>query len=293
MDGIDDARSMLEQKRDQVVRATAFDWRVRCINELQKVTGLTLDSLAGYEVGYLCAVGCPDFSFPTRELSNEAREVVVKDSQDSIQRLLMFFLDRLPQERTEKGIFDTLGSYQSERGVIGARIEIYWAKLADYCRKSTNQQIEAVSKVVMLHELAHYVTHQGCSQDGVHWRSFDLYSNCPSEVLEVTAQMATEDALKSMGEAELLRTFEQLLEKQTRAYTGHRGIADRLNRIDPIILEYQNKLSSYWSFFREEIRHWPGCNNKLADSIECILSSINGYEILGNSSHKCGIDLDI
>ena len=207
-----------------------------------------------------------------------------EDLDQAIAELAVYYFKNLPILPSERdnGIFDVLGTYHRECGVVGALVELYWAKIAAHSAQE-KFDIEQLAKVVMLHELAHYVTHQGCNPDGVYWKNF------PSgeEVAEVVAQMATEDVILSLGDKPLKETFDKLLEGQSRAYTGHREVRECLGKIPGKIRT--RLLKDFWTLFRDVIQK----QGETLQSVDSVLTTIKAKEILETGTVITGIEMDI
>jgi hypothetical protein len=101
---------------------------------------------------------------------------------------------------------DVLGKYS----LGDSTIIIY----VDACRRAVSEygdgvwKLENLIKVVLIHELAHLITHQG----------FKLTGREANHVWEYTAQCATYAYLKTHGEAEDLKAFEDLSPHQPFIY---------------------------------------------------------------------------
>jgi hypothetical protein len=167
--------------------------------------------------------------------------------------LVDHWLTQLPLDpREDADIFDALGMYFVEYGVVRARAELYWARVEAFSARSkpmtTNVAAEAVAKVVMLHELAHYVTHQGAEENGRHWESFPS----GSDIVEIVAQVATEDVIRTKYST-LLPAFEALLEGAPLKYRDHRRIVKKL-REEFSSSKINSAYAEFWYFFRNIIK---------------------------------------
>jgi hypothetical protein len=215
--------------REQVIKQCRKPWVLpghgpgRWIEELQENTGLGLDFDETYcEIIYKAvAESNTDHPLPTRMIALKAKMLdrPYANIENSADELVKYYLDNLPPPQTED-ILDILGQYIPENGIFGVRIEIYWARIAAYCIQNPTLTPSAVSAVVLIHELAHYVTHMGDDGEG-HWADF---SNRDHDVVEIVAQVATEEILENMANNELMEAFDELLKAQPRRYIEHRKI---------------------------------------------------------------------
>jgi head-tail adaptor len=286
------ARRRLKRMRTNVVRAAGKKWQLECLERLQAVTGLKLSPpTTNCEVGFLAiAERRPDFSFPTRELWKKAESLAAteEDLDAASKKLVDFFLDDLPACRREEeaetgsGVLDTLGSYCSEKGVIGGRAELYWARIINACRKPGKLSIGPLARVVMLHELAHYVTHQGYdSRDQRHW----VYFPGRPQVVEVVAQAATQQVIEDTKDAPLRAAFDTLLTKQTEEYTAYSKIREMLEKeFKSSKDEGSRALADFWIFFWARIRNAQECKT---------LNAIYAMIHLKRASDDVGTNLDI
>jgi hypothetical protein len=102
--------------------------------------------------------------------------------------------------------FDLLGKYSLGDSMITVYV--------DSCRRAVSEysdgiwKLENLIKVVLIHELAHLITHIG----------FDLKGDETNHVWEYTAQCATYAYLKIYGEPEDLKAFQQLSPHQPFIY---------------------------------------------------------------------------
>ena len=251
--------------RDQItdVRAKPWHasgtWHLRCLELLQEITGLEVDfDRTGCEVAYKAIEeDRTDFAWVSRDLRNEADRLVQRvaywEEEEASDQLVQFYLDNLPPPQTED-IFHILGMYFPEHRVISGRAEVYWARIAAFCRKSPNLAPFLVSKVVMIHELAHYVTHQGVdggAERGVHWKDF---STRGEDIVEIVAQVATEEVIEALYERELTQTFEEMLKTQSARYTEHRKIRQAVWNAY-WAEKGSNQPDLFWYFFETEIKN--------------------------------------
>ena len=142
------SKETLESLRNEIVKSVDLKWQKECLTKLQKVTGLKIDfSKSNCEIGF-------------RAIAEHQSDFSIRNSDISINE----FLKELPKSKSEDkfDIFDNLGLYHTSHGSIGSYAEIFWARIAQhYFNYKGIQFCEKVAKVVMLHEIAHYVSHEG------------------------------------------------------------------------------------------------------------------------------------
>jgi hypothetical protein len=138
------------------------------------------------------------------------------------------FYANLPIEKTEDELFDTLGFYSPPEKVVGAVVALCWGKLQRSARQGVGS-VQDLSRVVMIHELAHLVSHlggRGGHNNFDYWKEFEACHN----LREIVAQMATEERIEKLNqekEPSLHDTFEALLKNQRGCYTAHREIINK------------------------------------------------------------------
>ncbi len=175
---IEEASEELKNRRHAIERAADEPWCEGALGWLGEVTGLFLPSMTSCERTFPAFRGGPEFPFTTREIYNHLEELRSQRELLSPHNIVTTILKNLPVEKAVEpaGIFDVLGQYIREQDVIGARVEVYWAKIEAYCTLENTKKLKPVvpkidginlqpalvGRVVMLHELAHYVTLQGC-----------------------------------------------------------------------------------------------------------------------------------
>lgn len=281
------AHDTLMRRRAGIVAAAGADWQADCIRELQITTGLKLDDTqTSCEVSFRVMESGPNDLGPTRAIWAEAKRLAAAndDISKAADLLVDHWLTHLPLvPREDADIFDALGMYFAEDGVVRARAELYWARIAAFSARSkpmtTQVTAEAVAKVVMLHELAHYVTHQGC-YEGRHWECF------PSgqDVVEIVAQVATEDVIRRLNDGRLLAAFECLLQNAPAKYSAHRKIVEKLKSEFADSKLYPH-FEDFWPFFRAKIQPPTSSLNTTASLHEAI-------ELIKNlASSEHGLDL--
>jgi hypothetical protein len=110
------------------------------------------------------------------------------------------------------GGLDVLGKYSLGDGMITIYVDSCRRALSEYSDGSW--KLENLIKVVLIHELAHLITHQG----------FNLKGDEANHVWEYTAQCAIYAHLKIHGEPEDLKAFEQLSPHQPFIYKTWEGL---------------------------------------------------------------------
>jgi hypothetical protein len=108
--------------------------------------------------------------------------------------------------------FDVLGKYSLSDGMITIYVDSCRRAVSEY--SEGNWKLENLVRVVLIHELAHLMTHHG----------FNLTGNEANHVWEYTAQCATYAYLKTHGEPEDLKAFEQLSPHQPFIYRTWEGL---------------------------------------------------------------------
>lgn len=280
-DIIELARNQLCGFRDEIANAANADWQKTCLENLQDVTGLKINQkYPGYEARFLAVAEYrSDFSFPSRPIIIEAERLsAVADRRKGYSvdlaatELVKCYFKKLPPEKKDIGLIDILGMYYREEQTktikapyftataIGASIELYWARIAKLSElKPPHAKLRTVgkgpvAKVVMLHELAHYVTHQGCSDDNGknYWEKFPFD---PAAVAEVVAQAATDEVIcrHHQNDPALREAFDALIEglEEENEYRAHQDICKKLKQLYD---EGKSNYSDFWHFFRDKIR---------------------------------------
>lgn len=249
-DIIHESKAILDSRRNSLLSAVGEAWQAGCISELQKVTGLGIEPMTQCDCLFPAVDGGPDFAFPTRELWQEAEKIAIAASHrlSKPTELVNYFLRNLPRTNYDDFDLDLLGRYFPEAGVIGGRVELYWARILALTLTPNKIEAEAYAKVIMLHELAHYVTHQG-AKDNRHWDHFPS----GSDIVEIVAQVATEEVIRRSTDPTLLPAFEALLEKAPLKYRDHQRIVKKLrdeftsSKVNPAYAEF-------WYFFSKIIK---------------------------------------
>jgi hypothetical protein len=106
-------------------------------------------------------------------------------------------------EGVESQGFDFLGRYENGPNIIKATLNI--CRIVRFCARHGLHR-EDVIKIVLIHELAHFVTHSGMDS-GVYWEDF---GKATPEQKEDFAQEATHLLLRVAGYNQLLLVFDNM-----------------------------------------------------------------------------------
>jgi hypothetical protein len=167
----------------------------------------------------------------------EGREANLATAQDIAERLL----DELAREEPMQAILDVnddiLGVYayrlSEQPPLVGpdlpndVRIELYWAVIGLFAQL-LGRSVEAVTVVVLAHELAHAYTHLDCDTDGHRWGAH-AFARSDQALKEGLAQYYTEVACNRLRRQlpEAAEAYEALLKGQPPAYQTHREWIER------------------------------------------------------------------
>ncbi len=152
---------------------------------------------------------------------------VTQPIQDTTKYLLEILDHANPVQKILEVDNDVLGVYQygrlSKSGQIlwQSNIEIYWAMIG-LVAGLLDVRVEALTCVVLAHELAHAYTHLGADIDGQRWDSSVFYK-CDHALKEGLAQYYTWLACTAMEThvPGMFKAYESLLDKQPAAYHAH------------------------------------------------------------------------
>lgn len=134
-----------------------------------------------------------------------------------------------PQERedgeghphlTEHGIdiLDLLGLYEARPYRV-----VLFPDLIEECAGRLCVDARDLTEVVLVHELAHAVTHRGRDLDEADWAAFDV---APAADVELYAQLYTAKHLEKRGPAGALAAMKRLAVRQRRIYATYLDIVD-------------------------------------------------------------------
>ncbi|MCB9116058.1 MAG: hypothetical protein M9936_15585 [Caldilinea sp.] len=102
-------------------------------------------------------------------------------------------------------------------------VRIYWMAIGMLAR-ILGVNVEALTTVVLIHELAHAYTHLGRDVDGIQWSTID-FAKTETHTVEGLAQFYTAQICDKyrLRNPELRSAFESLLNLQPEAYTAFRN----------------------------------------------------------------------
>lgn len=123
---------------------------------------------------------------------------------------------------------DILGAYYFRI----PQVRIYWLAIA-IVALMLDVEIEALTLVVLIHELAHAYTHLGRDIDGRQWET-KTFAETDIHIVEGLAQFYTNSVCKKLAARfpSALNTFNSLLEKQSQPYTCFQAWID-VRKNDP------------------------------------------------------------
>ena len=134
-------------------------------------------------------------------------------------------------------------------------VALCWGKITREANR-LKVPVRDLTRVIMIHELAHLVSHLGFKPEyfnntnNDYWAAFDCRDEANvSDLREIVAQMATEDYLRLANNQSLTIVSEELLKHQSDCYTAHRKLIE----------EFGDKIKYFWPSFR---RRRNGISNK-------------------------------
>ena len=236
------ALQQMEDLRKAVENAADGKWQENCRHELAKVSGLDLASAPKCAVNIYatCKIKALPPSIPSAVLEM-AKTIAAAggDPTEQTEKLVDYWLQQfpetcLPTPEPDCSLFNVLGLY-IPKNKSAPRAEIYWIKIAQYLRRNPRPvaSLADVSKVIMLHELAHYVTHHGRA-DGKDWGSFEQET---TEAVEFAAQVGCEQVIKAGGFEAMEVAFNELCDgppRQPPPYRVHREVVPELDRLEKL-----------------------------------------------------------
>ena len=123
---------------------------------------------------------------------------------------------------------DVLGCYRYKfnrhRDPFDGQIELFWGVIG-LVAGMIGVEIEALTVVVLAHEVAHAYSHLGADIDGERWASA-VFAECDTHLKEGIAQYYTYLICKKLeyNQPEILDTFKTLLKHQPPLYHGHEAM---------------------------------------------------------------------
>jgi hypothetical protein len=141
-----------------------------------------------------------EFRYRERQLHDRIFRVRIFEGREDTDR------ERSDHGGPGRAGLDVLGKYSLSDSMITIYVDSCRRAVSEY--SDGNWKLENLIRVVLIHELAHLMTHHG----------FDLTGNEANHVWEYTAQCATYAYLRTHGEPENLKTFEQITPHQPFIY---------------------------------------------------------------------------
>lgn len=169
-----------------------------------------------------------DFAGISEWISQQVPDSKVPERQSIVDttefmRMLLKALDGIDLEkRFKRTTEDPLGSYF----FMKPKIELYWIPIA-LTAKLIKVSAEALTVVVLAHELAHAYTHLGYDIDGQDWPTKD-FSKADLDVVEGLAQFYTSVVTRNLSprDPEPRKAYEALLKLQGGPYLVHETWGD-------------------------------------------------------------------
>ncbi len=156
----------------------------------------------------------PDCKLPERQS--------IVDTTDFMAVLLKALAGIDLEKRFKRTTEDSLGAYF----FMKPKIELYWIPIA-LTAKLIKVSAEALTVVVLAHELAHAYTHLGYDIDGQAWPTRD-FSKADLDVVEGLAQFYTSVVTRNLSarDPEPRRAYEAFLKLQGGPYLVHKTWGD-------------------------------------------------------------------
>ncbi len=175
------------------------------------------------------ADGCPPVEQLIDKISKISNEleytfedtIAIQHTGAIASSLLRNFNDANPTSVILSVNEDVLGTYKHNPATGNNKIELYWAVIALVARL-ISVPIEALTYVVLTHELAHAFTHIGSDIDGQKWDD-DGFFKTDLSLVEGLAQYYTHIICQQMNYrvSEAFVAYERLLIHQTSDYKTH------------------------------------------------------------------------
>jgi hypothetical protein len=272
---------------DSIKSFTDNNFRKSNLGHLQNITGLFVKPdegfCIGYDTGYPCYFGHPaEFAWNYDIYRDFTKETLKRDFFGIIPR-------GFTSCRQERIVLrnDLLGCYIPAGNGIGPKIELYWGSILKSAKADDESDIKEIAKIVMIHELAHYVTHVGLCKDQEPWIKFNAADKF---LTELTAEMATQEVLRKYYPDQGINViFDNLLSKEIKE-----GISKIDKAIDewPFIEPEIKGRSVFWKLFSEYRNNRLSEISSVKDIILVIIrNSKKIYDTLNKDNP--GIDMDI
>ena len=148
-----------------------------------------------------------------------------------------------PNFPIENSIMDIFGEYypnKKEMPHSPAKKEIViYEKMCQLAAAAMNVDVEVLKEVVIVHEIAHAITHLGKDNDGRIWEHF---GNAETEDQELFAQIYPLLYFKESGNSEALEVFRKLAKHQDARYNSWRSYQTKsLSEINEALHQVRNK----------------------------------------------------
>jgi hypothetical protein len=180
-----------------------------------------------------------DFDF-VRACESDLHQISGLERRDKIPPIAIRVSDEERYRRHEplgEGT-DTLGKYlyQSPNTIITLFDMSIYAYAA-----CTRLEATLAAKIVLIHEIAHSVTHLGCL-DGKIWENFGKTAGKPDSLEEHFAQVATWLYIDMINSKPLLRTFEQMLDNSPTKYKTWKEVVNAGPSVEDVRQGYRSTL---------------------------------------------------
>lgn len=172
------------------------------------------------------------------------------DAPDNLKWLVQGEGDCTPDPTTH--IIDLLGCYRPHDNKV-----IVYELLVHLCALKVGLDESILHRIVLLHEIAHAITHRGRELDGSIW---DLFVAAEAEKKEYFAQIYTYKQLEREGKTAAITAMDALADQQPNIYQTYRSAtAQDVATINASLLEarrqvppgceaYNDAISTPWSF---------------------------------------------
>lgn len=225
-------------------------------DEIQKLAALmelTVDNPPAVEINSKSA--------PRSIISQLMRQGFIpshRDTPDNLKGLVEGEGDCNPDPTIH--IIDLLGCYRPHDNKV-----IIYELLVHLCALKIGVEESILHRIVLLHELAHAVTHRGLEPDGSIW---DLFVAAEAEKKEYFAQIYTYKRLEKEGETAAITAMELLADQQPNIYQTYRSAtAQDVAEINASLLEarrhvptgceaYSQAISTAWRFHFSNLQRY-------------------------------------
>jgi hypothetical protein len=190
--------------------------------------------------------------------STEARQLLaLLEGYDLVRELLNINRDILGlyHSTTPWMYRHRIDIYDPHLNSEGGEVLIYWAVIGIIAPR-LGVSVEALTAVVLAHELSHAYTHAGFDIDGNNWPA-DSFFGSDSELTEGLAQYYTERVLQKLDHRipGAYQAYELLLEKQSGPYRRHLHWTQELQASPEQIRQALLKVRRYDSIPVQEFEH--------------------------------------